>query len=416
MTPIPIADPPRIPASRPDPDANSTDERPDPDEGVPDAFLVAMGLVPGPAAQQPAAFEAEDGGGTPLPRTDLAAAPALAAPPLSAHPAGACGEVAAADPSPGSSAADDPALASPAAVSVGEIAFRASNLTADPPTSADGDARPDGASGKGPDGEPADAIAGDSDPAMPGGRDAATGSDGQTADPGEQAPDAAPRLRARGSGAEAAPVTADIAGEGAAARPSKGVAASAVVSEMAADPRPAFRVRTDSPGAADALSATPATIMDLAAGDPAAGARIAERSHPATHAASTLPSGFGHRLAEAVAHFPDRGVELTLSPEELGRVRMMLSTHDGALTLAIQADRPETIDLMRRHIDQLVQDFRDLGFTDVSFSFSRDDTASGGQRPEPEPGDPAAAPAADSPPRSDPAPAGASRGGLDLRL
>ena len=43
---------------------------------------------------------------------------------------------------------------------------------------------------------------------------------------------------------------------------------------------------------------------------------------------------------------------------------MTLATHDGTLTLAIHTDRPETIDLMRRHIDQLAQDFRDLGFSD----------------------------------------------------
>ena len=132
--------------------------------------------------------------------------------------------------------------------------------------------------------------------------------------------------------------------------------------------------------------------------------------------ATALPPGFGHRLAEAVAHFPDRGVELTLSPEELGRVRMMLSTHDGALTLSIQADRPETIDLMRRHIDQLAEDFRDLGFTDVSFSFGRDETASGGQRAERETNDPAAVSEADRPVRNASAPAGAPPGGLDLRL
>ncbi|RXL51583.1 flagellar hook-length control protein FliK, partial [Citrobacter sp. AAK_AS5] len=66
---------------------------------------------------------------------------------------------------------------------------------------------------------------------------------------------------------------------------------------------------------------------------------------------SALPPGFGPRLAEALAPVADRPVELTLSPEELGRVRMTLTTQDGTLTLAIQAARPETIDLMRRHID-----------------------------------------------------------------
>lgn len=95
---------------------------------------------------------------------------------------------------------------------------------------------------------------------------------------------------------------------------------------------------------------------------------------------SALPAGFGQRLAETVASFPDRPVELTLSPEELGRVRMTLTTQDGTLTLAIQADRPETIDLMRRHIDQLAQDFRDLGFTNLNFSFGHGDSTAGNRQ------------------------------------
>lgn len=409
MTPIPIADPPRIAGPRSDADAKTTDDRPDPEEEVPDAFLVAMGLVFGAAIPQSTSPGTEDGG-TPLLRTDTAA-PVLVAPPLTAQSAGTCDDMAAAEAAPESSAPDNPGPASATAVSVGEMAFRASSLTAEPSTGAGGDA--------GSDGGPAEGIAGASDPAMPGDGDAATGGDGQAADPAGQVP----RLRARVSGAPPAPVVADPAGEDTAAGPPKGTAASASGPEPAAAPaaaagaKPAFHVTADSPGATDALSPTFGAIADLAAGaDPAAGVRMAERPHPATQAAATLPPGFGHRLAEAVAHFPDRGVELTLSPEELGRVRMMLSTHDGALTLAIQADRPETIDLMRRHIDQLAQDFRDLGFTDVSFSFSRDDTAPGGQEAERGTGAPTVALATDGPLRSSAAPAGAPQGGLDLRL
>ena len=412
MTPIPIADPPRVPALRPEPDAKTTDDRADREEGLPDAFLVAMGLVPGPAAPQSTSPDTEDGGGTSPARTD-SAAPALASPP-SMQPAGACGGLAAAETAPGSSAPDTPDPASATTVSVGEMAFRASSLASDTP-GAGADA--------GPGGGPAEGIAGAADPAMSGDGDTATGGDGQTADSGAQAPGPAPRLRARASGADSVPVTADQAGEDPAAQPPKGAAPAASAADTAAAPAPASggksgsRVMTDSAGAADALAATPDAFADLAAGaDPAAGTRLAERPHPVAHGATALPPGFGHRLAEAVAHFPDRGVELTLSPEELGRVRMMLSTHDGALTLSIQADRPETIDLMRRHIDQLAEDFRDLGFTDVSFSFGRDETASGGQRAERETNDPAAVSEADRPVRNASAPAGAPPGGLDLRL
>jgi hypothetical protein len=91
-----------------------------------------------------------------------------------------------------------------------------------------------------------------------------------------------------------------------------------------------------------------------------------------------LPRGVGLQLAEAAGRFPDRPVELTLSPEELGRVRMTLTTVDGALTLAVSAERPETLDLLRRHIDELARDFRALGYSDVNFSFQ--DRPQGGDR------------------------------------
>ncbi|WP_347311643.1 flagellar hook-length control protein FliK [Defluviimonas sp. SAOS-178_SWC] len=110
----------------------------------------------------------------------------------------------------------------------------------------------------------------------------------------------------------------------------------------------------------------------VSASDSAPLARGADRAS-ATHAAAvTLPAGLGHRLAEAVGQFPDRPVEITLSPEELGRVRLTLATHDGALTMMIQADRQDTLDLLRRNIGSLAQDFRDLGYQDLSFSFGQE--------------------------------------------
>lgn len=147
------------------------------------------------------------------------------------------------------------------------------------------------------------------------------------------------------------------------------------------------------------------------------GAERAAAGHPATGA---LPAGLGHRLAEAVSQFPDRPVEITLSPEELGRVRLTLATHDGALTMMVQADRPETLDLLRRNIDSLAQDFRDLGYQDLTFSFGQDraprqphgaetlaDAGEIGASPSPAP--------AEAPGR-DPARLAADSGGLDLRL
>lgn len=76
------------------------------------------------------------------------------------------------------------------------------------------------------------------------------------------------------------------------------------------------------------------------------------------------------QLAAAMPSTASGTTEITLRPEELGQVRMRLTLNEGAMTMVIHADRQETSDLMRRHIDQLAQTYRQMGFDNLSFSFS----------------------------------------------
>lgn len=76
------------------------------------------------------------------------------------------------------------------------------------------------------------------------------------------------------------------------------------------------------------------------------------------------------QIAIAVSGDRTGSTDIRLSPQELGRVRLNLVTHDSAIAVAIIAERPETADLMRRHIDILAQEFRAMGFDDVTFSFA----------------------------------------------
>jgi len=76
------------------------------------------------------------------------------------------------------------------------------------------------------------------------------------------------------------------------------------------------------------------------------------------------------QLAQATPTVAPGTTEITLNPEELGRVRMNLTVTDGNITLVIAADRPETTELMRRHINQLVQTYKQLGFESMTFSFA----------------------------------------------
>jgi len=77
------------------------------------------------------------------------------------------------------------------------------------------------------------------------------------------------------------------------------------------------------------------------------------------------------QLVDVARQMPDRPVELALNPEELGRVRLTFTTTDGGIHIAVMAERGETMDLLRRHIETLAQEFREMGYKDVNFEFSQ---------------------------------------------
>lgn len=78
------------------------------------------------------------------------------------------------------------------------------------------------------------------------------------------------------------------------------------------------------------------------------------------------------QLVEAMPRAGNGSVEIRLSPEELGHVRMQLSQSDAGLIVHIQADRAETLDLLRRHVDQLARDLSQSGHDAAGFTFSED--------------------------------------------
>ena len=117
--------------------------------------------------------------------------------------------------------------------------------------------------------------------------------------------------------------------------------------------------------------------------------------------------------AEVLTRQIGRAAEISLQPKELGRVRMVLSPTEQGLSLVVTLERPETLDVMRRHADQLAQEFRKLGYEDVGFEFRQE----GGQQrghhaPQPtaeDPGGPTGQPL------EDPVQA-TSKTGLDVRV
>jgi len=93
-----------------------------------------------------------------------------------------------------------------------------------------------------------------------------------------------------------------------------------------------------------------------------------------------------HRqIADAIVRTRDGQVEVILNPVELGRVTVLLGAEGNPGHLALFVERPETLDLIRRHGDQLLRELRDGGMPDPSLDIlqqdSRNHPRDRGQRP-----------------------------------
>lgn len=67
-----------------------------------------------------------------------------------------------------------------------------------------------------------------------------------------------------------------------------------------------------------------------------------------------------------------REIELQLHPKELGKLRFVMSAGEGQMLVQVFAERPETLDALRRHADILAREFSFEGFDTASFNFSQD--------------------------------------------
>lgn len=81
------------------------------------------------------------------------------------------------------------------------------------------------------------------------------------------------------------------------------------------------------------------------------------------------------QVAQAV-NGAEGSVEISLDPAELGKVRLTLRASETGMNVQVVAERPHTIDLLRRNIGQLEAEFRELGFSDIGFDFSQQNNGS----------------------------------------
>lgn len=86
------------------------------------------------------------------------------------------------------------------------------------------------------------------------------------------------------------------------------------------------------------------------------------------------------QLVDSIRHQRDGSIEISLSPEELGRVRLSLQGNENTLHVSIQSERSDTQELMRRHIALLQSDFEKLGYSQISFDFGNGSQGQSGQQ------------------------------------
>lgn len=120
----------------------------------------------------------------------------------------------------------------------------------------------------------------------------------------------------------------------------------------------------------ESISPLAVALADSAGADRSADTpRVAPDPGTARSDAARAPM---QQIAEVVRRMPEGSFEVKLSPEELGRVRLTVTPSETGLAITIQAERSDTLDLLRRHADTLISDLAAEGFADTHLDFGRD--------------------------------------------
>ena len=88
-------------------------------------------------------------------------------------------------------------------------------------------------------------------------------------------------------------------------------------------------------------------------------------------ASPMLVRGVAVQIAQAMPNGADRSVEISLDPVELGKVRLTLNMTESGMAVQLLADRPETLELMRKNTDALTAEFLEMGYAEVGFQFAQ---------------------------------------------
>ena len=135
-----------------------------------------------------------------------------------------------------------------------------------------------------------------------------------------------------------------------------------------ADPDPAAPGLPPVPATPTVLSQHGLPLPDVPA--PLPPPMTANIAQAAAHAA--LPKGLSGAISRAASRPADGDrVDLTLDPVELGRVRFAVISNGDQVQVSLTSERPETLDLLRRHAGELRAELREQGFANPTLSFGQ---------------------------------------------
>lgn len=78
--------------------------------------------------------------------------------------------------------------------------------------------------------------------------------------------------------------------------------------------------------------------------------------------------------SQLLIHVPtalQKQVEVLLSPQELGHVKFQIRHSGDTVSIFLSAERPETLDMLRRNGEDLLREFRQAGFAGASLDFGQ---------------------------------------------
>lgn len=153
--------------------------------------------------------------------------------------------------------------------------------------------------------------------------------------------------------------------------------------------------------------------MATAGGTSGPSAIPAMPSSPVPHVAA--------QMTAALSQSSDGATELALSPDELGHVRLRMepdAANPDRMVVMITFERPETLDLFRRHAGELAEALRAAGYAGADIGFGQDHSGSSGSEGSSgrSPGWGMGPDQSDPSPVLSPAPRLAAGASLDLRL